>query len=180
MKEFALLFAALDQTNKTNAKVALLKNYFATAPECDKLWVLALFAHKRPKRQIKMALLREWVVALAEIPSWLLEETYQMVGDLAETIALILTPSEGASTQTLHDWIEAIKAIGKAEETEQKAFILHAWASLNAQERFVFNKLLTGGFRIGVSQKLIVRALAEVTNIEPNIIAHRIMGNWSP
>lgn len=180
MKEFAQLFAELDQTNKTNAKVELLKNYFLSAEDQDKLWVLALFTHKRPKRQIKTSLLREWVAEAANIPMWLLEETYHMVGDLAETIALLLPSKEKESEQLLHNWIEALKTIGKKEEEEQKAFILNAWDNFNTSERFVFNKLLTGGFRIGVSQKLIVKALAEATEIESNVLAHRIMGNWSP
>lgn len=180
MKEFAQLFAELDQTNKTNAKVELLKNYFLSAEDQDKLWVLALFTHKRPKRQIKTSLLREWVAEAANIPMWLLEETYHMVGDLAETIALLLPSKEEESEQLLHNWIEALKTIGKKEEEEQKAFILNAWDNFNTSERFVFNKLLTGGFRIGVSQKLIVKALAEATEIESNVLAHRIMGNWSP
>ncbi len=180
MKEFAQLFALLDQTNKTSTKVALLAQYFEQASDADKLWVLALFSHKRPKRMVKTALLRSWAVELAQIPQWLFEEAYQMVGDLAETIALTLPPTTGSHEGTLQEWIDKIRALANVEETRQKEFITNTWKAFSEQERFVFNKLLTGGFRIGVSQKLMVKALAQATEQDANVLAHRLMGDWHP
>ena len=94
MKRFARLFAELDQTTKTNAKVAALAEYFREAGESDKLWTIALLSHKRPRRTVTTTLLREWSAEAAGIPDWLFEESYPIVGDLAETIALILPPGE--------------------------------------------------------------------------------------
>ncbi len=93
VKRFAELFVRLDQTNKTNDKVALIKSYFAEAPDQDQLWTLAFFTHKRPRRPVKSSLLRAWAAELADISDWLLEESYHSVGDLAETISLVLPPA---------------------------------------------------------------------------------------
>ena len=179
MKAFANLFSTLDQTTKTNAKVDALAKYFDQVPDGDKLWAIAILSHKRPKRAVNTTLLRTWAAEISEQPLWLFEESYHVVGDLAETIALFLPPSNRQSERTLSDWIEGLMQITKSEEEEKKAFILDAWDSLGYAERFVFNKLITGGFRIGISQKLMTRALAKSTGIDENILAHRLMGNWS-
>nr|MBI1231089.1 ATP-dependent DNA ligase [Cytophagales bacterium] len=71
MKQFSALFAKLDQTNKTRDKIALLKAYFENAADRDKLWTLALFTHKRPKRNVSTAQLREWCQEIVGLPSWL-------------------------------------------------------------------------------------------------------------
>ncbi|MEL7178010.1 MAG: ATP-dependent DNA ligase, partial [Pseudomonadota bacterium] len=90
MKDFARLFTAIDQTTKTNTKVAALTTYFETATEDDRLWTIALFSGRRPKRTVTTTLLRGWAAEAAGIPLWLFEESYPIVGDLAETIALVL------------------------------------------------------------------------------------------
>ncbi len=180
MKDFAKLFTELDQTTKTNAKVEALANYFSQATPEDKLWTVAILSHRRPRRTVNTTLLRTWAAEYSNIPLWLFEETYHVVGDLAETIALVLPEKEKDSTHTLSEWINYVKSLGDLEEEEKKEHILHAWSSLDSKERFVFNKLITGGFRMGVSQKLMVRALSRYTEIEENILAHRIMGNWQP
>ena len=180
MKTFATLFADLDQTNKTNVKVSLLKSYFESAPDKDKLWVLALFTHKRPKRQVKTSLLREWAAERANMPTWLFNESYNIVGDLAETIALVLPKPQKTSDKSLSEWISFLKKLGDNEVEEQHELILDAWNELTAQERFIFTKLMSGGFRIGVSQNLIVRAVSEATGVDKAVVAHRIMGNWDP
>ncbi|MEM8802361.1 MAG: ATP-dependent DNA ligase, partial [Pseudomonadota bacterium] len=180
MNHFASLFQAIDQTTSTNAKVAALASYFAKAPENDRLWTIALFSGRRPKRTVTVTLLREWAAELAGIPQWLFEESYPIVGDLAETIALIL-PEPSSSTQIgLAEQIGEIKALGTASEAEKKAAILAAWDRFGTAERFVFNKLITGGFRMGVSQKLMTRALSRATGIEEAELAHRLMGDWEP
>ncbi|GFE63587.1 ATP-dependent DNA ligase [Litoreibacter roseus] len=180
MKRFAQLFTALDQTTKTNAKVAALADYFAAASDEDKLWTIALLSGRRPKRGVNTTLLREWAAERAAIPLWLFEESYPIVGDLSETIALVLPVAEETSAKTLTDWMQVVAGLGKLEVADKKERVLSAWNSLPPIERFLFNKLITGGMRIGVSQKLMTRALAKATGIEETALAHRIMGDWTP
>ena len=180
MKQFAALFTRLDQTTKTLQKAAALKDYFQRVDDQDRLWAIALLAHRRPKRTVKTALLRVWAAELANIPSWLFEESYHIVGDLAETIALLLPPPKQEQDQSLAYWIGQIKGLEKADDEQKKATVLEAWSSMDYAERFVFNKLITGGFRVGVSQKLVMRAIAQYEELEENIVAHRMMGNWTP
>lgn len=180
MKPFARLFTALDQTTKTNTKVAALARYFAEASPQDRLWTIAILSHRRPKRTVNTTLLRTWAAELSGLPLWLFEETYHVVGDLAETIARILPEPEQQSDFSLEYWIHYIRDLGGLEESERKVKVAAAWAQLNYTERFVFNKLITGGFRMGVSQKLMTRALSKYTGIDENILAHRLMGNWTP
>ena len=106
MKHFAGLFMRLDQSNKTSDKMAALKDYFMKVIDQDKLWTIALFTHKRPKRQVNTKLLRIWCTELAKIPDWLFEESYQTVGDLAETIALLLPLNSQTQDQSLSYWIK--------------------------------------------------------------------------
>ncbi|MEL7222253.1 MAG: ATP-dependent DNA ligase, partial [Bacteroidota bacterium] len=180
MKHFAQLFTALDQTTKTNTKVAALVDYFAEVDDKDRLWAIAILSGRRPKRSIKTSMLREWAAELAHIPLWLFEDSYHVVGDLAETIALVLPPPRQSHENTLTHWVDLIKSLAKAEDEVKKATVLEVWSGLTTPERFVFNKLITGGFRVGVSQKLIMRAIAKFEGQEENTIAHRLMGNWTP
>ncbi len=180
MKHFADLFNALDQTTKTNAKVAALAGYFRAASDTDKLWTIALLSGRRPKRGVTTTLLREWAAERADIPLWLFEECYPVVGDLSETIALVLPPAAGSSARSLTEWIEIVRDLGKHDVPDKKQIVLTAWDSLPPIERFLFNKLITGGLRIGVSQKLMTRALAQATEIEEATLAHRLMGDWTP
>ncbi len=180
MKEFAILFRKLDETNKTNEKVKALVEYFETATDEDKLWAIALFSHRRPKRTINTTLLRSWASEFSSIPTWLFEESYHIVGDLAETISLVLALPTKSSSLSLTEWILSIIALKDETEEHKKAFVKDAWDSLRSDERFLFNKIITGGFRIGVSQKLMSRALAKHLKKEETEIAHRLMGNWSP
>ncbi len=182
MKAFADLFTALDQTTKTNTKVAAMAAYFRTAPEDDRLWTIALLSGRRPRRVITTTKLREWAADAAGIPEWLFEACYPVVGDLSETIALVLPePQADARVEkSLSAWIQALRAVSAEDEEARKAFILDAWRGLPPIERFVFNKLLTGGWRMGVSQKLMTRALSQATGIEEAELTHRLMGDWNP
>lgn len=180
MRTFAALFTALDQTTSTSAKVAGLTAYFQTAPDMDKLWCIALFTGRRPKRVINTTLLRQWAAQTAGIPLWLFEESYPIVGDLAETIALILPPASTTADHSLTHWIETLKSLSLADEASRKAGILSAWDELPTLERFLFTKLLTGGFRVGISAKLLTRALGQATGTAPDILTHRLMGDWTP
>ncbi len=180
MKYFAQLIQQLELSNKTNDKIAALVQYFTQATDKDKVWVIALFTGKKPKRPVKSALLKLWVIDLAQIPEWLFTESYHNVGDLSETIALLLPPAERTSNRPLHTWIEELHALEGKDDQSKKEFIVNAWNHLATQERFIFNKLISGNFRIGVSGKMLVNALAKLSNLEPAQIMHGIMGKWDP
>ncbi|QBX99820.1 ATP-dependent DNA ligase [Rhodophyticola sp. CCM32] len=180
MKRFAALFTALDQTTKTSLKTAALAEYFRDAPADDKLWTIALLSGRRPRRTVTTTLLRAWAAERADIPLWLFEDCYPVVGDLSETIALVLPPATRTSDHSLTHWITALRTLGTAGEAEKKTAILAAWDQLPPTERFVFNKLITGGWRMGVSQKLMTRALSQATGVEEPDLTHRLMGNWTP
>jgi len=180
MKAFAQLFTALDETNKTNEKVKALKEYFTCVPDTDKMHMLALFTGRNPKRQINATQFRHWAIEASNIPAWLFEESYHVVGDLAETVALLLPDHQNSSSKTLTEWIAEINALNKQPDVEKQHWLTQSWAALNAQERFVFNKILTGSFRVGVSQNLVIKALADVSGLDAATLTHRLMGNWMP
>ena len=180
MKQFAELFTKLDQTTKTLDKVQALVEYFEKANDQDKLWTIALLSHRRPKRSVNSTLVKQWAAEFSNVPFWLFEESYHVVGDLAETIALILPEPSAASQHGLTYWVDFIRSLADHEDEVKKKKMQESWAVLQPSERFVFNKLLTGGFRMGVSQKLMTRALAQYTGVDENVLAHRLMGNWSP
>jgi len=180
MNRFAALFLVLDQTTSTTAKVAALADYLTDAPEPDRMWTIALLSGRRPKRTVTTTLLRGWAAERAAIPLWLFEESYAIVGDLAETIALVLPPPHQTSDHSLTHWIGEIRSHATQQEPARRAAILAAWDRLDTAQRFVFNKLITGGFRMGVSQKLMTRALSRATGIAEPDLAHRLMGEWSP
>ncbi|MFQ6550191.1 ATP-dependent DNA ligase [Aestuariibius sp. 2305UL40-4] len=180
MRRFAQLFTAVDQTTKTTRKVEALTAYFREAPDADKLWTVALFTHRRPRRSVNTTLLRQWAAERAGIPLWLFEEAYPIVGDLAETIALVLPEASREEDRPLSYWIDYVRALGTRDEVGKKEGVLEAWDRLATVERFLFNKLITGGFRIGVSAKLVTRALARATEQDEAEVTHKLMGDWSP
>jgi len=175
MKHFANLFIRLDQTTKTNVKVDALVEYFQQAEDQDKLWAVAMLSHRRPKRAVNSNYLREWASGYAGIPQWLFEESHHVVGDLAETMSLVMPDHKTREEHSLTDWINYTRQLKEMEEEERKAAVIKAWEQLGRIERFLFNKLITGSFRVGVSQKLMVRALAKYSGIEENKLAHRLM-----
>ncbi len=184
MKQFALLVSTLGTSTKTNDKLQALQDYFSVAPDKDKIWVIAIFSGRRPKRIINSTILQSWCIDNAGITQWLFDECYHTVGDLAETISLLLPePEEQSSFSTEHTlsyYLETFIRIEREAEWVKKQFITESWQQMDRNEKFVFNKLITGGFRIGVSQKMMVNALAKTVQVSPSIIAHRISGNWDP
>jgi DNA ligase 1 len=181
---FAELVVRLGGSTKTNDKLDALSDYFSIAESKDKVWVIALFTDRKPKRPVNTTLLAQWAVEFAQLEWWLFEESYHVVGDLAETISLLLPdwPEEriNRKPRPLFYYLEKLIAIEKENEAVKKEFIVDSWKEMNQAERFVFNKFFTGGFRIGVSQKIIVNALAKSVTLTPSVIAHRISGNWDP
>ncbi|KSA15284.1 ATP-dependent DNA ligase [Maribacter dokdonensis] len=180
MRNFAQLIKTLDSTNKTTVKVQALTDYFLKANDADKVWTIAILSHRRPPRPVNTTLLRTWASELANIPLWLFEESYHIVGDLAETIALVIPAADQSSDKSLTDFLQEMIALKKKTDEEKRAYLYENWSVLNYYERFVFTKLITGGFRIGVSQKLMTRALAKATQIDEDILAYKLMGNWDP
>lgn len=180
MEEFARLFQSLDQSNKVSDKTEALVHFFLSAPDEDKIWGVALLSGRRPKRPIKTSLLRLWAGELSGIPDWLLDESYQRVGDLAETLALLLPPPvQPHSTPSLAQYMDQLRQLAQVPETTAREMILSAWLQMPANQRIVFNKLITGGFRVGVSQNLVVRALSKVSGLEISHVQAAITGNWS-
>jgi len=180
MKLFADLIQEIDSTTKTSAKVTALVNYFRLADDPGKIWAIALLSGKRPKRNITTTLMRQWAAEQSHLPLWLFEDSYHVVGDLAETIALLLPQPTHVSEKSLDFWIRSLVELKEHTEEEKKAFIISAWSQLDRHKRFVFNKLITGGLRIGVSQKLMTKALAKYTGHDENTLAYKLMGNWDP
>lgn len=181
LAQFASLVQVIGTSTKTLDKLAALQNYFAVADDRDKVWVIAIFSGRRPRRAVSSTWLQSWCVELTGLPDWLLAECYHTVGDLAETISLLLPESkELGSHNSLSHYIEELSRLEKQDEKVKKQFVIDAWQSMTMSERFVFNKLITGGFRIGVSQKVMVNALAKLVELDASVIAHRISGNWDP
>ncbi len=180
MKEFADLIRKLDSTNKTNLKVDALTDFFRAAEDKDKVWAIAILSHRRPPRPVNTTLLRQWASEMAGIPLWLFEESYHIVGDLAETIALVVPSRETGTDRTLAHYLQDMLWLRSTEESEKRAYLEKEWSRMDYYERFVFTKLITGSFRIGVSQKLMTRALARATDQEEDVLAFKLMGDWDP
>lgn len=180
MQQFAQLFYNLDQTNSTNDKIMLMKKYFDEVSNEDKLWTIALFTGRRPKREINSTKIREWAAECSGLPDWLLEESYNQVGDLSETISLIVPQKVIAPDISLTEWMNRFLQLKKSSDEEKKTFITEAWFQMDQQEKFVFNKLMSAAFRVGVSKNNLIKAVALHTNLQESFLAHRLMGNWDP
>ena len=127
MRCFVALIEQLDSTNKINQKVAALASYFEKAPREDALWAVALLSHRRPSRPVTTTLMRQWAAEVVQLPEWLFEESYHIVGDLAETIALLVQQDAVGSPPSLSQCIEEIIALKPLEEEEKKVYILNRW-----------------------------------------------------
>ena len=182
MRRFAALYEALDRTTSTNLKVDALAAYFSAAPPGDAAWALYFLTGRRLKRLLPSRVLWELVRDVSRLPVWLLEHCYAAVGDFAEVTALLLAPpASEAADSSLETWVtERILPLRTAAPDEQRAALLAAWDSLGARERLVFNKLVTGEFRVGAAATLVLRALARVAGVPPSVMAHRVMGDWKP
>jgi DNA ligase-1 len=182
VRRFARLYEALDRTTSTNAKVAALRSYFSEAPHADAAWALHFLVGRRLLRLVPSRVLWELVRDLSALPEWLLEHCYAAVGDFAEVTALLLPPPEAeAPDLSLDAWVrDRILPLRGLDAAAQQAALRRAWAALGPRERLVFNKLVTGEFRVGAAATLVVRALAQVARVEPAVMSHRVMGDWEP
>jgi DNA ligase-1 len=174
------LYTALDETTKTNAKTEALVKYLKLASAIDAAWAIWFLSGRKLRQVIPSRKLAEWAAHEAKIPGWLFDESYIAVGDLAEAIALLIPHPEAGVELSLHQIVLELEKLRKLEEADQRDLVLQLWQQMNRRERFVFNKLITGGFRVGVSQQMIIRAVAARSGVEAATIAHRLMGNWEP
>ena len=186
MRRFIDLFTCLDRSTGTGDKRTALVDYFRDAPPEDAAWALWLLSGEKiggaKARIAGSAELRAWVAEESSTPAWLVDDSYDAVGDLAETLALLLDdPVEHAADAPLHTWIEQrVLPVANADEVTRRAMVLEAWRTLPFAQRFVFNKLLTGALRVGVSRGLVQQALAQASGVEIALIAQRMLGKWTP
>jgi DNA ligase-1 len=190
VKNFAKLFDDLDSTTSTNEKITALEKYFSVAAAQDAMWAVLLLTGRMSKKSITSRDLRVFFLQATRYPEWLFEESYSHVGDTAETISLLLQSLDltrssgdaGRPDKSLADWIEKeIPALmAKDKTTERASALLAVWRDLEPLEIFLLNKLMTGGFRVGVSEKLVIRALSSVFEVPTDQIAHRLTGAKTP
>jgi DNA ligase-1 len=181
VRRFAALYAEIDASTRTTDKVDAMVRYFSDADPADAAWAVYFLSGGRPKRLIPVRRLATWATEIADVPPWLFDECYASVGDLAETIALLLPAAERLTERRLHGWVEGqLLPLARLNEEEQRRSIVAAWHELDGTERLVWNKLITGAFRVGVSQQLVTRALARLGGIGEGVIAHRLTGTWQP
>jgi DNA ligase 1 len=177
MKRFAALFAELDSTTSINAKVEALQRYFEQAPVRDCAWAVYFLAGGKPRQVVPMGHLAILACEVAGVAPWLFDECYQAVGDLAETIALVLPPGNEPTDVGLAEWVEdRLLPLRGLSEPEIAARVKSYWGELDTQERFLLTKLVGGGFRVGVSKLLVQRALAAHAEVDAKRVAQRMMG----
>jgi DNA ligase-1 len=184
MRRFAELFESLDTTTSTRAKIDAMSAYFRAAAAADAAWAVYVLIGRRLKHSVGPALLRAWLLEEAKFPGWLIDETYGSVGDLAETIALLVPGDSAGRVQadlSLSDWFSLrILPLENQSVIERRKHIVGWWRELPYRECFVVNKLLTGSLRVGVSRSLVTRALAEALD-QPRIqIERALIGAWDP
>lgn len=180
MKKFTALYLALDASTSTSAKVETLRRYFASGESADLALALFFLSGRSLKRIVPLDKLRRLAMALSGISEWLFQECYDNVGDLAETIALLLPDASERSNYSLSQMVALAETLRALSDLERDEKLTSIWSGLNRDEKFVFNKIITGGFRVGVSQQIVLRALSAVSNVPVNELAHRLMGDFRP
>jgi DNA ligase-1 len=182
MNDFTDLYWQLDATTSTNEKIAALRDFFAAATPDDAACGLAVLCGGRQLRSVSSMQLRAWAAAATGLAPWLVEECYAHVGDLAETLALILpAPAPDAASAAAPGLAEVMRTtihdLRGADDGHKRDVVTAVWQRLVPRERIVWHKLLTGGLRVGVSRTLVARALAELAGVDPAVMAHRLMGD---
>ena len=177
MEAFARLYAELDATTSTHAKLAALDAYFRGADAADAAWAAYFLAGGRPRQLVPVRVLRDVAIAAAGLPRWLFDECYDAVGDFAETVAHVLPPPSRTSDAGLADWMSVRVLPLRGVDPETIADRLRGYLDeLDASGRFLLLKLLGGSFRVGVSRLLVTRALAAVSGVDAKIVAQRLIG----
>ncbi len=180
MKLFSELYLALKRNNPDIEKTGLLIDYFSNAYRRDSIWALYFLTGGKLKRAVKTSELKELALEFSGIPDWLFDESYGIVDDVMETISLILPAEKIHSEKSLSYWIDYIEQIRAADEVYRKNKITEAWKILDQTEKYIFNKMITGNFRSVVNEKILVKALSELLDIETNIITRRLNCEWHP
>ncbi|WP_426163465.1 ATP-dependent DNA ligase [Pseudoduganella sp. R-34] len=179
MREFARLYAELDETTSTKRKLEALQAYFSKAAPENAAWAVYFLAGGKPRQAVPVKLLRQYATEYAGLDEWLFDECYNAVGDLAETIAHILPAPNLESEVGLAEWIEQrIAPLRGAAPDEVRAALFRYWDELETRERFLLVKLIGGGFRVGVSRLLVTRALSAIAAVDSKLVAQRLMG-WT-
>ncbi len=179
MREFARLYADLDETTSTTRKLDALQQYFSRATPENAAWAVYFLAGGKPRQAVPTKLLRQYAIEYAALDDWLFDESYHAVGDFAETIAHILPAPTRASSIGLAEWMEQrIAPLRGAEPARIREALFSYWDELDWRERFLLIKLIGGGFRVGVSRLLVTRALAAIAAVDSKVIAQRLMG-WT-
>ncbi|MEM9082557.1 MAG: ATP-dependent DNA ligase [Planctomycetota bacterium] len=179
MKRFAQLYQEVDRTTRTSEKVGALRAYFEEAPDADAAWALRVLTGKRLRRAVNYRLMRTWAAEVAELPEWLFKECHQAVGDLSETISLVLPdPTHSREFALSELMIERVVPLASLDETEQRELIVRTWDELAKEQRFLFQKLMSGAFRFGAARKLVIRALGEAKGIDSAAMEHRLASRW--
>jgi DNA ligase-1 len=177
MKAFAALYRALDASTSQRAKQDALAAYLRTAPPADAAWAVYFLAGGKPRQLVPTSVLRSTAQDAAALPVWLFDECYEAVGDLAETLALLLPPPAAPLERPLSDWLEhhLLPLRGQPRET-LPATLRAQWDVLPAEQRLVTFKLITGAFRVGVSRLQVTQVLAQLSGVDAKLIAQRLMG----
>ena len=179
MRRFAALFGALDATTRTNEKIAALSAYFRDAPALDAAWAAYFLTGRKLKRVVGTRDLRAAALGASGLPEWLFDAGYDAVGDLAETIALVLPAPLESDERSLAQWVEQeLAPLGGLSSSEVQSRLRSAWSRLSRDERLVFVKLITGSFRVGAAKQLVLRALASVADVPVGDVAQRLIGAW--
>lgn len=181
MKRFAELCAILESTANAREKMAALTVYFQDAPPPDAIWAIRLLLGWKPSRIATSQTLRRWARECVQFPDWLFEESCAAVGNLLETLALLIPLPDTPGDVPLHVRMQRdLLPLRDLTENEQRAAVSAAWTQMDAQQRFVWNTLLTGGFRPHVSEKTLIRALSAWRGLPTTVLACRLKQEWEP
>lgn len=180
MKHFADLCLLIERTNSSEEKVRAVRRALDLLQPAEAAWCVYLLIGKKLRTFVKINTLRQWAQEAAKIPTWLFEECYANVGDLAETIALILPKQPSpVEPKSFFFWIEQLRELEHDEQAHHR-LVLSAWMQMCDAERIIFNKIISGMFRPAISQQQIVQAISEATGLNKQLIAQRLAVDWLP
>jgi DNA ligase-1 len=169
VKDFAILLDSLAFQPSRNGKLTLLTDYFARTPDPDRGYALAALASDLELATAKPKLIRDLVAE--RVDPELFRLSYDFVGDLAETAALVWpdgkTESGPTATPGLTTIVEDLNRMGRSETPGQ---IAHWLDNMDPTTRWGLLKLITGGLRVGVSARLAKTALAELGTVEVSAV----------
>ena len=180
MKNFCKLLSILEKTKDEEDRQRALLGYLEQVPDEDRLWALWLLLQNKPRKVLSSAELREWTLEMKRLPDWLWEEALEATGNLAEASAWFLGKASKKKDQSLAYWIGRLLTLAKADVLEKKHLVIEAWESLEPGERFWWNRLLLGTFRIKIARRVLVKALAQLTGKAAYTLWHRLLSDWVP